>query len=127
MVSPNIDQNVVRRASFLGMVTLPGVFTATEAHTALRAGSSALKFFPASALGPSGINAIKSILPPETELAAVGGVSEVDFEDYAKVGIRSFGLGSSLYKPGMSAEDVAKRAQKTMETYDRVFTGREQA
>ncbi|HUH48480.1 MAG TPA: 2-dehydro-3-deoxy-6-phosphogalactonate aldolase [Mycoplana sp.] len=121
MVSPNVEPAVISLAAAKGMVTMPGVFTPTEALAAARAGATGLKFFPASVLGPSGINAIRAILPADLEIAAVGGVSEANFADYAKVGIRSFGLGSSLYKPGMAAADVATRARATIIAYDRVY------
>lgn len=123
MVSPNVEPAVISLAASKGMVTMPGVFTPTEALSAARAGATGLKFFPASVLGPSGINAIRAVLPPELEIAAVGGVSEENFADYAKIGVRSFGLGSSLYKPGMDAADVANRARATIEAYDRVYGG----
>ena len=61
------------------MVTMPGVFTPTEAFLAIRLGASALKFFPASVLGPSGISAIRAVLPATTLVGAVGGVSDKDF------------------------------------------------
>jgi 2-dehydro-3-deoxyphosphogalactonate aldolase len=51
----------------------------------------------------------------------VGGVSEADFAAYAKVGVRTFGLGSSLYKPGMSAAAVAQRAAAAAKAWDAVF------
>lgn len=121
MVSPNVDAEVIQRASGHGMVTMPGVLSPTEALAAIKAGASGLKFFPASVLGPAGIAAIKSILPPETEIGAVGGVSHSNYADYRAVGIRTFGLGSSLYKPGMNVDDIAKRAQLSVATYDDVF------
>lgn len=123
MVSPNVEPAVISLASEKGMVTMPGVFTPTEALAAARAGATGLKFFPASVLGPSGIHAIRAILPPELEIAAVGGVSEANFADYAKIGVKSFGLGSSLYKPGMGAAEVGARARATVEAYDRVYGG----
>ena len=118
MVSPNVEPEVIRTAASRGMVTLPGVFTPTEALAAAGAGATGLKFFPASVLGPSGINAIRAVLPKDLLIAAVGGVSEANFADYVAAGISAFGLGSSLYKPGMTAEDVADRAKLTMEAYD---------
>ena len=118
MVSPNVEPDVIRAAASRGMVTLPGVFTPTEALAAAGAGATGLKFFPASVLGPSGINAIRAVLPKDLLIAAVGGVSEANFADYVAAGISAFGLGSSLYKPGMTAEDVADRAKLTMEAYD---------
>ncbi|WP_166295235.1 2-dehydro-3-deoxy-6-phosphogalactonate aldolase [Bradyrhizobium sp. 26S5] len=118
MVSPNVDVDVLRRARDHAMVTMPGVFSPTEALLAARAGASGLKFFPASVLGASGITAIRAVLPPDLMIAAVGGVSDQNFVEYVKAGVRAFGLGSSLYKPGMTAADVAVRAKVTIDAYD---------
>ena len=87
LVTPNVEPDVIIRARDYGMVTMPGVFTPTEALQAARAGATGLKFFPASVLGPSGITAIRAILPPELVIAAVGGVSDKNFSDYTKAGI----------------------------------------
>ena len=118
LVSPNVDRLVLARGAEHGMVTMPGVFTATEALLALASGASGLKFFPASVLGPKGISAIAAVLPGDTIIAAVGGVSDADFGYYAKAGIHAFGLGSSLYRPGMSSSEVAERARTTIRAYD---------
>lgn len=123
MVSPNLDAAIIGCAAGLGMVAMPGVFTPTEALAAVAAGASALKFFPASVLGPGGIAAMSAVLPEDIEIAAVGGVSERSFADYAAVGVRSFGLGSSLYKPGMSAAEVEEKAREAVRVYDEVFNG----
>ena len=123
LVAPNVDAAVLGRAAELSLVTMPGVFTPTEAFAAIRAKASALKFFPASALGPKGIAAIGAVLPKDVVVGVVGGVSEVDFADYAKIGVRTFGLGSSLYKPGMSAADVGARAVAAVAAWDKVFGG----
>lgn len=121
LVSPNIDAAVMERAGHHGMVTMPGVFTPTEALLALRLGASALKFFPAAALGPKGIAAICAVLPADTIVGAVGGVSETDFADYARVGVRTFGLGSSLFTPDMNVETVRARAVAAVTAWDEVF------
>jgi 2-dehydro-3-deoxyphosphogalactonate aldolase len=121
MVSPNVDVEVITAAREKGMVTLPGVLTPTEALLALKAGATGLKFFPASVLGPSGISAIKAILPKDTLVAAVGGVSDKNFGDYTSIGVTAFGLGTSLYKPGMTAADVRERAVITVKAYDAVI------
>ncbi|MBL0370739.1 2-dehydro-3-deoxy-6-phosphogalactonate aldolase [Rhizobium sp. KVB221] len=120
-VSPNVDVPVLSHAVSKKMVTLPGIFTPTEALAAAATGATGLKFFPAGALGPSGITAIRTVLPPDLLIAAVGGVSDQNFGDYAKVGIKAFGLGSSLYQTGMDARDIAARAKATIDAYDRVF------
>lgn len=121
LVSPNIDSAVMTRAAHHGLVTMPGVFTPTEAFQAIALGASALKFFPASVLGAKGIAAIRAVLPADARIGAVGGVSEKDFADYAKVGVKVFGLGSSLYTPGLSAAEVGARAALAVKEYDAVF------
>lgn len=123
MVSPNVVPDVIKAAAALEMVTMPGVFTPTEALAAAAAGATGLKFFPASVLGPSGINAMLAILPKDLLIAAVGGVSEKNFSDYIAAGINAFGLGSSLYKPGMTASEVSARAKATIAAYDAAKAG----
>jgi 2-dehydro-3-deoxyphosphogalactonate aldolase len=120
-VSPNVDIPVLGHAVSKGMVTLPGVFTPTEALAAAKTGATGLKFFPAGALGASGIAAIKAVLPADLLIAAVGGVSDENFGEYAKAGVKAFGLGSSIYKAGMSAAEIAVRAKATIAAYDKVF------
>jgi 2-dehydro-3-deoxyphosphogalactonate aldolase len=121
LVSPNVDPAVLERAASHGIVTMPGVFSPTEALLALRHGASALKFFPASVLGAGGIAAIKAILPRDTLIGAVGGVSGEDFGAYHAVGISHFGLGSNLFKPGMTADEVGARARAAVKAWDAVF------
>lgn len=123
LVSPNIDAEVMASAMHHGMVTMPGVFTPTEAFQAIRLGASALKFFPASVLGPSGISAMRAVLPADTVVGAVGGVSDKDFAGYKAAGVTAFGLGSSLFKPGMSVDEVASRAQAAVTAWDAAFGG----
>ncbi|UXS95551.1 2-dehydro-3-deoxy-6-phosphogalactonate aldolase [Agrobacterium tumefaciens] len=123
MVSPNADADVITAARVKGMVTMPGVLTPTEALVAAKAGATGLKFFPASIIGPSGINAIRTILPKDLVIAAVGGVSDKNFADYTNAGIIAFGLGTSLYKPGMTAAEVRERAIVTVSAYDAAIGG----
>ncbi len=123
MVSPNVDTDVIIAAREKGMVTMPGVLTPTEALLALKAGATGLKFFPASVLGPAGIAAIRSILPKDTLIAAVGGVSDKNFSDYTSIGIKAFGLGTSLYKPGTTAEQARERAEITVKAYESALGG----
>ncbi len=120
LVSPNVEPAVLERAARRGLVTMPGVFTPTEAFRALDAGASALKFFPASVLGPAGIAAVRAVLPKAAVVGAVGGVSEKDFAAFAKAGVSVFGLGSSLYAPGATVGQVAARAKAAVDAWDAV-------
>ncbi len=118
VVTPNTDPEVIGMAIELGMVPMPGVFTATEALRSVKAGARALKFFPASILGFTGINAIRAVLPEDIVIGAVGGIGPGDFAAWMNAGITIFGLGSSLYRPGMSAADIAGLAAKNIAAYD---------
>ncbi|KAB2718920.1 2-dehydro-3-deoxy-6-phosphogalactonate aldolase [Brucella intermedia] len=120
LVSPNVEPEVIRRAGQHGMVTMPGVFTPTEAFSAIRAGASALKFFPASVLGADGIKAVCAVLPKDVPVGAVGGVSEADFATYRTAGVSCFGLGSSLYKAGFTAAEVRERAERAVAAWDKI-------
>jgi len=109
-VSPDCNPQVIGRAVELGLVPLPGVFTPTEAFTAVRAGARHLKLFPAEAASPKTVKAWKAVLPRDVNIYAVGGVTPANMKDWADAGCAGFGIGSNIYKPGMSADDVGKAA-----------------
>ncbi len=112
MVSPNCDLEVIARARQSGMYCAPGVATPSEAFSALKAGAHALKLFPAEAIGTAGLKAFKSVLPNGTELWPVGGVSVDTIGSWVAAGATGFGIGTQLFKPGMTASDVAQRARE---------------
>lgn len=118
MVSPNMRVKVIAHAVSRGMVAMPGVLTPTEAFDALDAGAAGLKFFPASLLGSAGIGALMAVLPKGTVVGAVGGVGPQNMADYVQVGVRCFGMGTSVYRPGDSAEDVRRKARALVQAYD---------
>lgn len=118
IVSPNRDDAVIRATKAAGLDSYPGVFTATEALGAIAAGADALKFFPADLLGVNGIKAMTAILPKEIPLLAVGGVDAANIATFRMAGVTGFGIGSSLYKPGMSADDIGERARAMVAAYD---------
>jgi 2-dehydro-3-deoxyphosphogalactonate aldolase len=111
VVAPNADRAVIERAAKLELVVLPGVATMTEAFQALRAGASGLKLFPGEAIPPEVVRAWRSVLPKATPLFPVGGVTPERIGPYRRAGADGFGIGSALYKPGASAEAVARAAQ----------------
>ena len=119
VVSPDANKQVIQHTVTQGMLSFPGVFTPTEAFRAIRAGATGLKFFPAEVLGAAGIRAIKAVLPPALPLYAVGGAKPDNFGEYFAAGCVGFGLGTYLYKPGMTVEESASRAAAAVEAYDR--------
>lgn len=118
IVSPDCNPPVIAATRAAGLLSFPGVFTATEAFAALRAGASGLKLFPAFLIGPSGLAAMRAVLPPKTPVYAVGGVGPDDFATWRKVGATGFGLGTALYAPGMDADTVAARARTAVAAWD---------
>lgn len=111
MVAPNCDPAVIRAAAAKGMVTAPGVATPTEAFNALSAGAGALKMFPGEMLPPMAVKAWRAVLPPETLLLPVGGVAPDNIAAYLKAGANGFGIGGSVYKPGMAIAELSARAK----------------
>ncbi|MEO1421852.1 MAG: 2-dehydro-3-deoxy-6-phosphogalactonate aldolase [Pseudomonadota bacterium] len=120
IVSPNCDLSVIRATKTLGLGSYPGVFTPSECFAALGAGADALKVFPAGMMGPDGLNAIRAVLPPGTTVLMVGGVGPDNFDVWKAASADGYGLGSSLYKPGLDAAEVGRRAVETVAVYDAV-------
>lgn len=111
IVSPNTDLAVIAESAKRGLVSLPGYFTPSEAFAALAAGASGLKLFPAEAASPAVIKAQRAVLPKEVPLLAVGGITPDNMEPWRRAGTDGFGLGSALYKAGMTMTEVAANAQ----------------
>ncbi|MBV8763685.1 MAG: 2-dehydro-3-deoxy-6-phosphogalactonate aldolase [Hyphomicrobiales bacterium] len=112
VVSPNFDAQVVRAAKAHGLVSIPGVATPSEAFAALAAGADALKLFPAEMIAPKVVRSIRAVLPKSTRLIPVGGISPENIPAYREAGADGFGIGSALFKPGVSASEVAAGAAK---------------
>lgn len=110
VVSPNCDTAVISAAKVLGMVTLPGVATPTEALAALAAGADGLKMFPGETLPPKAVKAWRAVLPEGTRLLPVGGITPESMGEYLAAGAAGFGIGSALYQPGITPTALRERA-----------------
>jgi 2-dehydro-3-deoxyphosphogalactonate aldolase len=115
IVSPNTFEPVIRAAAEAGLVSLPGFFTPSEALTALRAGATGLKLFPAEGASPAVVKAQRAVLPKDVPVLVVGGVSPGNMQPWLEAGAQGFGLGSGLYKPGQSAQETAAKARAYVE------------
>ena len=117
-VMPHADTAVIRAAKAAGMACTPGVVTPTEAFAALAAGADALKIFPAEMVTPAILKAIRVVLPKGTRLLPVGGVTPDNMQPYLEAGATGFGLGSALYKPGMTVDDVTAVARQFVAAWE---------
>lgn len=111
IVSPSTDYDVIAATAAEGLVSAPGFFTPSEAFLALKAGAHALKLFPAEAATPAVVRAQRAVLPKEVPLLIVGGVKRDAVGMWFDAGADGFGLGSALYKPGQSADQVVRQAR----------------
>lgn len=119
VISPNTNAEVIRQTKALGLLSLPGFFTPSEAFVALDAGADALKLFPAEIAGPKGLKAVRAILPAETRVYAVGGVDPDSMDGWRAAGASGFGIGSAVFKPGQSAEQIGRNAQAFVSAWRR--------
>ena len=109
-VMPNGSIRIVKAAKASGLITIPGVFTPTEAFAMIESGADALKLFPAEGAPPMVLKAMKAVLPTAIPILPVGGITPDKMAEYQKAGANGFGLGSALYKPGMTVDEVAQNA-----------------
>lgn len=115
IVSPNFNEEVVRATKRCGLISVPGVFTPTEAFRALDAGADALKLFPGDGISPAVVKAMRAVLPKDAALLVTGGVTADNIGEWLLGGATGCGIGSALYKSGKSVEAIAADAARFSE------------
>lgn len=110
IISPNAKPAVIAATAARGLISLPGIATPTEAFAAVDAGATALKLFPAEAASPAVLKAMRAVLPKDMRVLPVGGIAPDNMGAWRDAGAAGFGLGSALYKPGLTALEVGERA-----------------
>ncbi|WP_286917032.1 MULTISPECIES: 2-dehydro-3-deoxy-6-phosphogalactonate aldolase [Pseudomonas] len=117
IVMPHSDPVVLKAAKEADLYLAPGVVTPTEAFAALAAGADVLKLFPAESLTPAVVKALLAVLPKGTALVPVGGISPDNMQPFLDAGVAGFGLGSGLFKPGMTVQQVADNAKAYVQAW----------
>jgi 2-dehydro-3-deoxyphosphogalactonate aldolase len=115
VVMPHGDPRVLDACHASGLPCIPGVATPTEAFAALDAGAAALKLFPAQSLPPDVVAAWSAVLPAETWLIMVGGITPASMARYRRAGARGFGIGSVIYRAGMPLDAIEHAAREFVE------------
>eukprot|EP00929_Paragymnodinium_shiwhaense_P054362 TRINITY_DN27239_c0_g3_i3.p2 TRINITY_DN27239_c0_g3~~TRINITY_DN27239_c0_g3_i3.p2 ORF type:complete len:348 (+),score=64.44 TRINITY_DN27239_c0_g3_i3:116-1159(+) len=110
IVSPNVDEAVVRRSKALGLFSLPGCNTPSEAFAALKYGADGVKAFPGEHLTPKILKAWRAVLPKEALLTPTGGITVDNMKEYWDAGVNGFGIGSNIFKPGDAPSAVGAKA-----------------
>ena len=95
IVSPDTDEAVIKRTVELGMVSLPGAYTATECKAAHDFGADFVKLFPCT---EGAVQYLKALCAPLSHIKflAVGGVTHENASDFMKAGACGVGVGSGI-------------------------------
>jgi 2-dehydro-3-deoxyphosphogluconate aldolase/(4S)-4-hydroxy-2-oxoglutarate aldolase len=116
LVSPIVDEVVIRRATELGVASIPGAHTPTELMTAHRAGAPLLKLFPAPAGGPAWLRSVLAPLP-FLKIVPTNGVDQANAQDWLAAGAWALGFVASLFQ----AEDLRQRRFEAIEARARAI------
>ena len=95
LVTPTTQPEIIQAGKALGLGLYPGAFTATEILEAYNAGADAVKVFPAGAVGPGYIKAVRAPLS-HIPMMAVGGVNDKNAGDFIRAGCIGVGVGGNL-------------------------------
>ena len=117
--SPNLNKQVIKETKKRKMISVPGVFTPTEAINAIEYGADALKLFPAHLIKPEGIKSLIAVLPKKIPLIVVGGLEKFSFKIWLDIGVTGFGIGSYLYNNKYSLERINQNSKKIVKEYDK--------
>lgn len=95
IVTPNTDEDVIRRSVEAGLPIFPGAMTPSEIVRAWKAGATAVKLFPSASLG---LDYIKELQGPlnHIPMIAVGGVKKENIADFLRIGCYAVGIGGSV-------------------------------
>jgi 2-dehydro-3-deoxyphosphogalactonate aldolase len=110
VLAPNLNLAVVARTKARGLLSMPGVATPREGFDALDAGADAIKLFPAELLNPAVVKAWRAVFAPETVMFSVGGIGPDNIAGFKHAGATGVGVGSSLYAPGVTPNELSRRA-----------------
>ncbi len=121
IVMPHGDRRIIAAAKGQGLTCCPGVATPSEAFAALEAGADALKLFPAEILPPAAVKALRAVLPQTARLLPVGGVTPETMAPYRQAGAAGFGIGSALFKPGVSLDELSLRAERFVAAWRKAY------
>lgn len=124
IISPDTCPEVIKETKKLGLVSIPGAFTPSEAVIAYKAGADFVKLFPITSMGPKYLKDIKSPLS-HIRFLAVGGINADNITEYLSVGACGVGIGSDIANKKLIEannfdviEENARRYVKQIEIFE---------
>lgn len=97
IVSPCLDEEIIKGGQYLNIPVIPGVMTMSELNKVYLMGVRFVKVFPGNVVGKGFIKAAKSIYT-DIDIMPTGGVSDENFKEWLDAGADCFGIGSDLNK-----------------------------
>ena len=116
MISPNVDEEVIRETKRLGKVSIPGAMTPTETAFAYQCGADIVKLVPAGLLGPAYIKAVKAPLK-HIPVSAVGNITIENCADFIQAGAVGVGVGGNLVSALLVKEGCFSQITATARAY----------
>ena len=112
ILSPILEPEVIKAARDLGVVSIPGAYTATEIYAAYKQDADMIKVFPATS--PAYIKDISAPLP-KMHLLPTGGITPENIRDFRQAGASGFGIGSALVnaKAAITPEYLRQLTEKS--------------
>lgn len=103
VVTPALDEEVVRFCNRYQISVLPGAMTVREVIQVMESGADIVKLFPGESVGAGHLKAIRGPLP-HAPLMPTGGVSPNNAATWIAAGAVALGVGGSLTAPGLRGD-----------------------
>lgn len=122
VISPNLNEKVIRLSKKLGMISIPGAMTPSEIVNAYECGADIVKIFPADQLGNS---YIKSVCAPlnHIPIAAVGGIDLDNIREFFQAGVFCVGIGSNIVQKNCIKRNDYEAITELAKSYVQMIRG----
>ncbi len=116
IITPNVDEEIIRASHERGLMIMPGAFTPSEIVRASRLGCRYVKVFPVTSMGPEYLKAVKAPLN-EVQVIAVGGITTENAAEYMRCGAYGVGVGGGLCRTPEDGDytKITKEARRMVE------------
>ena len=124
IISPSMNVDTIAMTKKLGVISIPGAYTATEVVNAYSNGGDIIKIFPAT-----NAEYIKLLRGPLSHIPMMptGGITPENISGFEKAGAVAFGIGTSLVDVRYKiTEDSLKRITENARKFVKAVSATEQ-